>query len=326
MQHKTKTILSGIRATGKLHVGNYLGALKQFINLQNQGYKCFFFVADLHALTTPFEPKELRTQTYEVVAEYIAAGLDPEQSTIFLQNHIAEHTELAWALNCVTPIGELERMTQYKDKAKTHTANINAGLFTYPTLMAADILLYKPDMVPVGDDQTQHLELTRSLAKRFNQRFGKTFPEPKNYLLKPLRIRSLQDPEKKMSKTADIPVYISDSPEDIATKLKKAVTATTGGGASAGVDNLFFLLEIFGTEDEHKYFVDAEKEGTIKYSELKATLASRIAEHFADFRAKKQELMKDKEYVAEILAEGARKARLTASHTLAEVKEKLGLL
>src|SRR5581483_7542190 len=196
-----QTILSGIRATGRLHVGNYLGALKQFVDLQNEGNNCFFFIADLHALTTPFEPKELTENTLEVAAEYLAAGIDPNKSTFFIQSEVLETAVLAWILACGIPLGELERMTQYKDKSKQHKENINAGLLTYPALMAADILLYKPTLVPVGDDQTQHLELTRWIAKRFNIKFGKTFPEPKNYMLKPLRVKSLTDPEKKMSKT-----------------------------------------------------------------------------------------------------------------------------
>ena len=198
---KSETIVSGIRATGKLHIGNYLGALKQFVDLQNSTDKqCYFFIADLHALTTPFEPKQLRQDTLEVVAEYVAAGLDPQKSVLFLQNHVPEHAELAWILNCITPIGELERMTQFKDKSKLHKENINIGLLDYPVLMAADILMYKPTLVPVGDDQTQHLELTRIIARKFNNKFGKTFPEPKNFLMKPLRIMRMIHRKETMSK------------------------------------------------------------------------------------------------------------------------------
>ena len=168
------TIVSGIRASGRLHVGNYLGALKQFVELQNEGkYNCFFFIADLHALTTPFEPKELSKNTLHVAAEYLAAGIDPDKSVFFLQNQVLEHAELAWIFSCLTPLGELERMTQFKDKSSQQRDNINAGLLTYPSLMAADILIYKPTKVPVGEDQTQHVELTRAIARRFNNRFGK---------------------------------------------------------------------------------------------------------------------------------------------------------
>ena len=321
-----QTILSGIRATGRLHVGNYLGALKQFVDLQNEGNNCFFFIADLHALTTPFEPKELTENTLEVAAEYLAAGIDPNKSTFFIQSEVLETAVLAWILACGIPLGELERMTQYKDKSKQHKENINAGLLTYPALMAADILLYKPTLVPVGDDQTQHLELTRWIAKRFNNKFGKTFPEPKNYMLKPLRVKSLTDPEKKMSKTGDEALMLDDEPQEVARKLKKAVTASEAGKKSPGVENLFLLLEHFGTQEEIKFFRDAQRADTLKFSELKETLAKEIAGHFAEFREKKKELLSRPERLAEILGEGSRKARQVASQTLMEVKQKIGLI
>lgn len=324
---KQETIVSGIRATGKLHIGNYLGALKQFIELQENGNQGFFFVADLHALTTPFEPKQLRKDTLDVVAEYIAAGLNPDTSTIFLQNQVSEHAELAWVFECITPLSELERMTQYKDKSqKVSTKNINAGLLAYPALMAADILLYKPSMVPVGDDQTQHLELTRVVARKFNNQFGKTFPEPKNYVLKPLRIMSLKDPARKMSKTNDDPLYIDDTPEEISKKLKKAVTASEGGSKSPGEENLFTLLYHFGSPKHISYFADERNNGTLKYSELKTAITEDVTAHFEDFREKKKELLAHPERLAEILGDGARRARAVASETLKEVKEKIGLL
>lgn len=322
-----QTIVSGIRATGRLHIGNYLGALRQFVELQNSGeHQYYFFIADLHALTTPFEPKELRDNTLEVVAEYLAAGVDPNQSVLFLQNHVPEHAELAWIFNCITPLGELERMTQFKDKAKQHRENVNVGLLAYPTLMAADILLYKPNMVPVGEDQAQHLELARTVARKFNSRFGKTFPEPKNFLQKPLRIMSLSKPEKKMSKTGDEALMLDDTPAEITRKLKKAVTATDGRHKSAGVDNLLFLLRRFGSKQQIQQFEDAVKDNTIKYSELKEALADDITQHFAQFRERKKEILSDTRQLAEILAEGARKARQKASETLREVKQKTGLL
>lgn len=324
---KQQTIVSGIRATGRLHIGNYLGALKQFVELQNTGeHQYYFFIADLHALTTPFEPKELRQNTLEVVAEYLAAGVDPNKSVLFLQNHVPEHAELAWIFNSITPLGELERMTQFKDKAKQHKENVNAGLLTYPTLMAADILLYKPSLVPVGDDQSQHLELARTIARKFNNRFGKTFPEPKNYMTKPLRVMSLTHPDKKMSKTGDEALMLDDSPQEISRKLKKAVTATDAKNKSAGVDNLLFLLRHFGTNQQIAYFEDGLKDNTIKYSELKTTLAEDITEALTEFREKKAAILSDKERLAEILGSGARKARQTASATLTEVKQKIGLI
>lgn len=323
---KKETILSGVQATGRMHIGNYLGALKQFVDIQNEGkLQCYFFVADLHALTVPRDPKKLRQDTLEVVAEYIAAGLDPEKSVIFIQNHVLEHAELAWIFNCIVPVGELERMTQYKDKGRGQKDTVNAGLLTYPALMAADILLYKPNFVPVGDDQVQHIELSRTIARKFNKQFGETFPEPKPFVKKPLRIMSLKDPSKKMSKTGDDPIYMDDTHSEIQAKLKKAVTAS-GGEGGAGVDNLIYLLEQFGDQATASQFRGAIKDGSIKYSELKSTLADSIANYFADFRDKKKELLDDKGRLAQILADGADRARAVAQNTMIEVKEKTGLL
>lgn len=321
-----ETILSGVQATGRLHIGNYLGALKQFVDIQNEGkLDCYFFVADLHALTVPRDPKELRQDTLEVVAEYIAAGLDPKKSVIFIQNHVQEHAELAWIFSCITPVGELERMTQFKDKGKGNKDATNAGLLMYPVLMAADILLYKPNFVPVGEDQVQHLELARIIARKFNAQFGKTFPEPKPFLRNPVRIMSLKNPEKKMSKTGDDPIYISDSPAEIHAKLKKAVTASSGEGSN-GVDNLMFLLEQFGDTYTVGKYRRAIKDGSIRYSELKTDLADSIANYFAEFRERKKTLLDDTDLLAEILGEGSKKAREIAHQTLLDVKEKIGLL
>lgn len=318
---KQETILSGVQATGRMHIGNYLGALKQFVDIQNEGkLQCYFFVADLHALTVPREPKKLRQDTLEVVAEYIAAGLDPKKSVIFIQNHVLEHAELAWIFDCLISVSELERMTQFKDKGGG-----NAGLLTYPVLMAADILMYKPNFVPVGEDQTQHVELTRIIARKFNNQFGKVFPEPKTFVRKPLRIMSLKNPAKKMSKTGDDPIYMDDSPSDIEAKLKKAVTAS-GGEGGAGVENLMFLLEQFGSKESVGQFRGAIKDGSIRYSDLKMELAHAIADYFADFRKKKKELLSDKALLAKILADGAERARAIAQQTMFEVKEKTGLL
>ena len=324
---KQETILSGVQATGRMHIGNYLGALKQFVDIQNEGkLQCYFFVADLHALTVPRDPKQLRKDTLEVVAEYIAAGLDPEKSVIFIQNHVLEHAELAWIFNCLTPVGELERMTQYKDKGRAQKESVNAGLLTYPTLMAADILLYKPNFVPVGEDQVQHIELARVVARKFNKQFGgKVFPEPKPFMREPLRIMSLKNPNKKMSKTGDDPLFMDDTPAEIQAKLKKAVTATSGEG-SEGVDNLMFLMEQFADKTLVAQFAGAIDDGSIKYSELKGALAENIAEYFANFRETKKELLSNKARLAQILADGAGRAREIASQTMYEVKEKTGLL
>ncbi|HMQ01638.1 MAG TPA: tryptophan--tRNA ligase [Candidatus Doudnabacteria bacterium] len=318
---KKETILSGVQATGWMHIGNYLGALKQFVDIQKEGkLQCYFFVADLHALTVPRDPKQLRQDTLEVVAEYIAAGLDPKKSVIFIQNHVLEHAELAWIFNCITPVGELERMTQFKDKGRSQKDSVNAGLLTYPTLMAADILLYKPNFVPVGEDQVQHIELARIIARKFNKQFGETFPEPKPFMKKPLRIMSLKNPEKKMSKTGDEPLYIDDTPKDIEAKLKKAVTTTTGA------ENLIELMSYFADDSVLGKFTTAQKSGDIRYSDLKSELAAILIDYFADFRKRKTELLKDKGELAKILNDGANKARDIASETLSEVKQKIGLL
>jgi tryptophanyl-tRNA synthetase len=322
-----ETIVSGIRASGKLHLGNYLGALKQFIELQNDETKQrYYFIADLHALTTPFDPKELKTAVLDVAATYLAAGLDPEKSVFFPQSAVLEHAELAWIFNCLLPLPELERMTQYKDKARQHKDNINAGLLTYPALMAADILLYKGQAVPVGEDQVQHVELARVVARKFNNKFGPTFPEPKTYLQKPLRIMSLSDPDKKMSKTGDEALLLDDEPNEIRRKLKKAVTATNAGKKSPGEENLMLLLAHFGKPGEISYFADQQAAGTLKYSELKETLAADIADYFAEFREKKKELLAKPEVLGEILGQGAAKARAAAQAILMEVKEKTGLM
>jgi tryptophanyl-tRNA synthetase len=323
---KKETILSGIQATGALHIGNYLGALKQFVELQNSGAaECYFFIADLHSLTVPFEPATLRANTLEAAAEYLAAGIDPDKSTLFIQSQVPEHAELAWIFSCITPLGELERMTQYKDKGTLHNQSLNAGLLTYPTLMASDILLYKPTSVPVGEDQIQHLELTRIIARKFNNKFGETFPEPKSNVQKPLRIKSLSHPERKMSKTGDEALLISDEPAEIERKLKKAVTASEGT-TSPGVENLMQILGFFAPAAEVKQFEASVLDGSIKYSELKMALASHIGAYFAEFREKKKALLANPKQLQEILAEGAKKAHATAGATMAEVKEKIGLL
>lgn len=326
---KHEIIVSGMQPTSRLHVGNYLGALKQFVELQNNGHTTpYFLIVDLHALTLPIVPRELRENSLDLAATYLAAGLDPNKSTIFIQSQVLEHANLAWILNCITPFGELERMTQFKDKsAKGGAGSAGAGLFNYPTLMAADILLYRPTTVPVGDDQTQHLELTRVLARKFNKQYGETFPEPKNYMLNPLRIMSLADPEKKMSKSDPKScLFIDDEPKAIREKIKKAVTATDGTGKSAGAENLLSLLAHFGSRGNIEHFHDMQQAGTLKFSELKEALAEDVANHFAEFREKKKELLARPEYLAEVLGEGARKAREVARATLEEVKEKIGLL
>jgi len=322
-----QTIVGGIRPTNKLHVGNYLGALKHFVEIsQNPNITSFFFIVDLHALTTPFEPKELKQNILDSAATYLAAGFDPKNSSLFIQSQLPEHAELAWIFNCITPLGELERMTQFKEKSAQHSQNINMGLLDYPVLMASDILLYKPHGVSVGDDQVQHVELSRTIARKFNHHFGKTFPEPQTFMRKPLRVMSLTDPDKKMSKTGDEALNMDDAPDEILRKLKKAVTASEPGKKSPGVENLFLLLEHFGTAEQIKYFRDEQHKDNLKFSELKEVLAQDVADYFAKYREKKQALLARPEYLAEVLADGAARAREVARQTLFEVKQKIGLL
>lgn len=324
---KKQVLVTGIRASTGSHIGNYLGMINQIIKLQDDdSYNRYYFIADLHSLTTPFEPKELRQNTIEVAADYLALGLDPKKSNLFLQSQIAEHSELAWVFNCITPLSELYKMTQFKDKSEQHKESINSGLLNYPVLMAADILLYNASAVPVGDDQVQHIELARVVARKFNKQFGQTFNEPKPILTKLSRVKSLIDPEKKMSKTGDEAILISDSPEEIKRKLKKAVTATDATGKSAGVDNLFLLLREFGSREQIQHFENAFADNTIKFSELKETLAENISTHFVDFRQKRAELLANPKVIAQALAQGAENARNVARETMLEVKKKIGLL
>ncbi len=322
---KKQILVSGLRATSEPHIGNYLGAIRQFLEKQ-EDFDCYFFIADLHTLTTAFEPEELRKNSLAVLADYIALGLDPKKNTIFLQSQVPQHTELAWIFNCITPVSELQRMTQFKDKASTDVKNINAGLLNYPVLMAADVLLYKGEVVPVGEDQVQHLELSRIIARKFNNAFGKTFPEPKPILNKTARVMSLTEPTKKMSKTGGAAILLSDSPEEIKKKLRKAVTATDATGKSEGVDNLMYLLKEFGNQEQYDFFQSQLKDNTIQFSHLKDALAEAISEHFKEFREKRKKLLEDPEYLAEVLATGAKKAQAVANKTMEEIKGKIGLL
>ncbi len=323
-------ILSGIQPTGDIHIGNYLGALKQWIALQEKN-ECIFFIADLHSLTVPYDPKNLQDSITQKVISYIAAGLDPEKSIIFVQSQIKEHTELSWILNTICPVGELERMTQYKEKSKKFKDNINTGLLNYPVLMAADILLYKTEAVPVGKDQTQHVELARTLARRFNQKFGKTFVEPKAILPKfGAKIMSLVDPKKKMSKTDNSQSYISlfDTPEDI---QKKIMASTTDSGKNIkydpvkkpGISNLLTIYSLL----IDKPIKELEKKFKDKgYADFKKSLAKTVIEFLEPFRKKQKELVAREVYIKEILNRGKNRAQSIAQITMQEVKEKMGLI
>lgn len=321
-------VLSGIQPSGKLHIGNYLGAVQNWVKLQEE-YETYFTVVDMHSITADFDPKEKRQQIISTVIDLLASGIDPEKSVLFIQSQVPEHAELAWYFSSLTPVSFLERMTQFKDKSARQKDNINAGLFTYPVLQAADILLYKPFGVPVGEDQLQHLELANDIARKFNSKFGKTFDPIKPLLTKTPRVMSLLEPNKKMSKSLgdNHVINMSDESKVIEKKLARAVTDTGNEKTlGAGTKNLFTLLEIFGDKNEYDFYVEARKAGTIKYSELKKNLAKLIAHYFADYRKKRIELENNPDYVMQVIAEGREKARAVANQTLAEVKEKIGLL
>ena len=318
-------IFSGMQPTGALHLGNYLGALAQWVKLQ-ETHDCVFCIVDYHAMTIDYKPKEMNARITELALDYLSAGLDPEKSIIFVQSQVPEHTELAWILNTVTALGELERMTQFKEKSAQHKKNVNAGLFTYPILQAADILLYKADRVPVGEDQVQHVELTRDIAKKFNKKFGKTFPEPKPILTASARIMSPADPTKKMSKSLGDKHYIAltDSADTIRKKIKSAVTDTSTGADSPGIKNLFAILEAFD-ERASKGFKMEHKSGNLRYSDLKDVVANTIISYLTPFQERRKELEEQREEVAEILINGAEKAQKIAEKTMQEVREKIGV-
>lgn len=325
---KKNIIVSGVQPTGEMHIGNYLGALKNFVELQDK-YQCYFFIADLHSITGEYDPKEKPGQIIETFVAFLASGLDPDKCTLFVQSQIPAHTELAWIFNSITPISELERMTQYKDKSSKQKDNINAGLFDYPVLQAADILIYKPASVPVGQDQLQHLEMTNTIARKFNNKFGKTFTELKPMDSKPIKIMSLTHPDRKMSKS-EPGSYIGmfDEPDVIKKKLSRAVTATDAPTKEmpAGVNNLFGLLAEFADNDTNDKFNKQYKDGSIKYSELKEALAEAMSKYFEPMRKKRDELLKNEDKIWKLMAEGSKKAKKVAQATLQEVKEKVGLI
>ncbi len=326
-----KIILSGIQSTGKLTLGNYLGAINNWVQMQEE-YDCYYMIANLHTLTVRNTPEELRENTLKILATYIAAGLDPEKNTLFIQSQVNEHAELGWILDCYTYMGELSRMTQFKDKSKKHADNINAGLFTYPALMAADILLYKANLVPVGDDQRQHLEITRDIAERFNKLYGDTFVIPEAYVKKEsARIMGLQDPLSKMSKSSSNPndvIFIEDEPEVIIKKFKKAVTDSENKVKfdpenKPGVSN---LMQIYSAITNKK-MEDIEKEFEGRgYGDFKMAVANSVVEILKPIQEKYKELLNNKKYLKEIDEKGAENAKKLATKTLREVKDKIGII
>lgn len=328
-------IFSGMRPSGQLHIGNYLGALKSWLELQKKAAPSsdrvghIFAVVDYHGITTPFNVKTIGKDTTNLILDYLAVGVDPKKSIIIVQSHIPEHTELAWILGTLTPLGELKRMTQFKEKAKEHKKDVNAGLFSYPVLMAADILLYKADAVPVGEDQVQHVELARALARKFNNKFGKTFPEPKARISKSgARIMSLTNPRKKMSKTGDESIALTDSPNEIREKIRKAITDSGkeikyDEKKKPAISNLLTIYHLFSG----KSIQDLEKKYQDKgYAEFKKDLAEIIIKGLRPFQEKRKKYEKNPQLVNKILIEGETKARKIAQKTIKEVKKKMGLL
>jgi len=326
-----KIILSGIQATGKLTLGNYLGAIDNWVKMQEE-YECYYMIANLHSLTVRNDPETLRNNTLKILAIYVAAGLDPEKNTIFIQSHVKEHAELGWILDCYTYMGELSRMTQFKDKSAKHADNINAGLFTYPALMAADILLYQADLVPVGADQMQHLEITRDLAERFNKLYGNTFVVPEGYVRKSSsRIMGLQDPTSKMSKSAtnlnDV-IFLEDEPEVILKKFKKAVTDSENivrfdPENKPGVSNLMQIYSSITSKTMEE--IEKEFEGS-GYGNFKTKVAEAVITKLEPIQKKYKEILDNPKYLEEIYTKGAENARKLASKTLNDVKERIGII
>ena len=323
-------LVSGVRPTGEAHIGNYLGAVKQFVELQEK-YKALFFVADFHALTEPQDPKTFATNIKSIAALYIACGLDPKKTILFVQSQIPEHLELSWILGTISPVGELSRMTQYKDKT-TEGKPANLGLFSYPVAMAADILIYKAQKVPVGEDQYQHLEFARTIARKFNSKFGETFPEPRaiSAAKGAERLKSIADPSKKMSKSGTPNDYIAllDSEIEIRRKIQIAVT-DSGKEIKYDSENkpaISNLLTIFSLMSE-KEVKTIEKEYKGKsYSEFKKDLADLLVEKLTPIQITYKKIMKDDKKLMKILEDGAKQARAISQETIKEVKQKIGLL
>ncbi len=326
-QNIKKTILSGVQPSGTLTIGNYLGALRNWATMQYD-YNCYFCVVDLHAITVRQVPAELRQNCLKTLALYLAVGIDPNENALFIQSHVPAHAELSWVLSCYTMYGELSRMTQFKDKSAKHADNINAGLFTYPVLMAADILLYQPDLVPVGSDQKQHIELARDIAVRFNNTYSDTFKIPEPYMPKVgTRIMSLSDPTSKMSKSdlGDGSIFLLDSKDAVIKKIKRAVTDSGSEVRFAeGKDGINNLMSIYSAFTE-KSFDEIEKEFAGKgYGDFKMAVGETVADALAAIQEKYNVFISDKEQLNKILIEGSQKASYAAEKTLRKVYRKVG--
>lgn len=330
MTDKKKVLYSGMQATGNLTIGNYLGALKNWLTLDEE-YDCFYGVMDLHSLTQRQNPTEFRQRARALYTLYVAAGLNPEKNCIYFQSHVSGHAELAWILDCFTYMGELNRMTQFKDKASKHTDNINAGLYTYPVLMAADILLYQADLVPVGKDQMQHLEICRDLAERFNHIYGDVFKIPEAYLGKAgAKIRSLQEPTKKMSKSDEninASIYLMDDPDTIIRKMKRAVTDSDSEirydvEKKPGISNLIDIYRAFTGNSLEEVEQEFSNKG---YGEFKLAVGESIIAVLKPIQTRYEELRKEKEYINQCIKKNDEKAQYVAHKTLRKVQKKIGL-
>ena len=323
-----KVLFSGMQSTGNLTLGNYLGALKNWVSLSDE-YECFYSVVDLHSITVRQDPAELRKRARALLTLYIAAGLDPEKNCIYYQSHVSAHAELSWILNCFTYMGELNRMTQFKDKAAKHADNINAGLFTYPVLMAADILLYQADVVPVGKDQLQHLEITRDIAQRFNGIYGDVFTVPEPYIGKAgAKIMSLQDPSKKMSKSdenTNASIYLMDDPDTIIRKFKRAVTDSEGQivyrEEQPGIRNLIDIYSACTGKTPEQ--VEAEFAGK-GYGEFKMAVGEAVVDVLKPLQDRIHDLSQNKDYIDSVIKNNAEKASYYANKTLRKVQKKVG--
>lgn len=331
MYKDKKVVFSGIQPSGQLTIGNYLGALKNFSAFSDE-YRCYYCVVDEHAITVRQNPAELRRRTYDTLALYIACGLDPEKNVLFVQSHVPGHAELGWILDCYTMFGELSRMTQFKDKSRKNADNINAGLFTYPALMAADILLYQTEMVPVGDDQKQHLEIARDIAERFNGIYGDTFVVPEPFINKTpsARIMSLAEPTKKMSKSDEnenATVRILDDRDAIIRKFKKAVTDSGSEiRAGEGKDGIINLMSIYGAFTG-KTFEEIEREFEGRgYGEFKLAVGEACVDSLAPVQAEFKRLSADKAYLEQVMTRGAAEAHHDSLRTMSKVRRKIGFI
>lgn len=330
MEQEKKRIFSGIQPSGCITLGNYLGALKNWVALQEE-YECIYSVVDLHSITVRQDPSALRKNTMDLLAEYLACGIDPDKSLMFIQSHVSAHAELGWILNCFTYMGELSRMTQFKDKSQKHEDNINAGLFTYPCLMAADILLYQADLVPIGEDQRQHLELTRDLAHRFNTVYGDVFTVPESFIPKMgARVMSLANPTAKMSKSDANPngfIALLDPPDVIMRKVKRAVTDSDGEIAyrddKPGIKNLLNIYCACTGASLEAALGEFQGKG---YGDLKTAVGEAVVASLEPIRARYRDLINNKDYLQQVYRKGAESAAYIAGKTLRKVHKKLGYI